>query len=128
MQLGNANALGTGSATVNAGTLDLNGYNLAVSGFGGAGGTVLSNSSGVTSTLTVSNTAGARTYSGALANGFGTLALTTTGAGQLTLAGVNTYTGATNIMGGTLGRWRQAARSAAPLSPSLQALCSMFQP
>ena len=56
--------------------LDLQGYNLTVGSLGGGGGTLLSNSAGSTPTLTVNMPSGTTTYSGVLANGSGTLALT----------------------------------------------------
>ncbi len=83
-----------GSYTVNAGTLNLNGFNRTITGLSGSGGDVQLGSA----TLTVSQTADG-TYSGVIA---GTGALTKAGAGKLTLAGNNTYTGGTTVSAGTL--------------------------
>jgi len=73
---------------------------------GGITGDAVVGGASTNSTLTVNATAGGGiTYSGAL-GGAGpnanNLALTKTGTGALTLAGVNTYTGATVITSGTL--------------------------
>ena len=68
----------------------------------GTAGTILSNVSGISPTLTVSMSTGSAAYGGILANGSGTLGLTISGSGTLTLLGSNTYTGNTMINGGTL--------------------------
>jgi len=103
LQLGNSAALGaaTGGLTVNSGVLDVQAYNLTVGSLGGAGGTILNNSSG-SATLTVNMPSGATTYSGVLADGLGRLALTKNGAGRLILTGPNTFSGNTLIGSGTL--------------------------
>ncbi|MGA2066341.1 MAG: autotransporter-associated beta strand repeat-containing protein, partial [Thermoguttaceae bacterium] len=103
LQVANQSALGTSGllATSGSGVLDLNGYSLTLSSLTGAGGTVLNNSASTPSTLTL-NVTGSSAYGGVLANGLGTLALTKSGAGTLTLGGASTYSGATVIRGGTL--------------------------
>jgi len=94
--------------TANSGTLKLNGFDqtvggLAVSGSGTANKIV--NGSSTASTLTVSHASSNSTFSGVLGgtgtneNNFG---LTKAGNATLTLSGINTYTGATLISGGTL--------------------------
>jgi autotransporter-associated beta strand protein len=87
-----------GTLTVNGtGTLDLNGFTLSVASVTGSG-TVTD--SGAAATFTVNNASGTDTFAGALT---GTLALTKTGAGTLSLTGTsNTYSGATTITTGTL--------------------------
>ncbi|XHR31096.1 MAG: beta strand repeat-containing protein [Chthoniobacteraceae bacterium] len=82
------------------GTFDLNGNNQTVAGLSGTGtGTkTVTNNGASTSTLTVT---GGGAYSGLIADGSGITALTVSG-GNLVLGGVNTYTGATAIIGGTL--------------------------
>lgn len=53
-------------------------------------------------TLSVGGLGTSTTFSGAIANGSGTLALTKVGAGSLSLTGVNTYTGPTAVSNGAL--------------------------
>jgi fibronectin-binding autotransporter adhesin len=58
---------------------------------------------GALTTLTLNNQAAVNsTYSGVIANGTATLALTLSGTGTQTLSGVNTYTGTTSINAGVL--------------------------
>ncbi|NNM97102.1 MAG: hypothetical protein HKL89_05805, partial [Candidatus Dormibacteraeota bacterium] len=100
---GVANALPTGTAldVVATATFDMAGFSQSVAGFSGAG-TVLDSASSTTSTLT--DTAGATTFSGVLENNSGTggtVALTVNGA-NLALSGTNTYSGATTVSSGTL--------------------------
>jgi len=87
LQIGNVNALGSGGLTVNAGTLDLNGISVAVTAFGGAGGSVTNNSASGTSTLSATVSSGSSSYGGAIANGAGSVALTKSGTGALILSG-----------------------------------------
>jgi len=91
LQIGNANALGTGGLTVNGGTFDLAGNSVSVPAFSGAGGNVTNSVSG-TSTLTA-NTSGTATYNGNIADGAGSVVLTNSGAGTLILGGSLTMTG-----------------------------------
>jgi len=101
LQVGNANALGTGGLTVNSGTLDLHGNSVSVGAFGGAGGSVTSSVSG-TSRLTTGVASGSSTYAGVIANGTGIVALTKSGAGTLALSASNSYGGGTIVNCGTL--------------------------
>ena len=90
----------TGSLTVNAGTLDLNGQNPTIGSLaGGASGTIVSSTG--PGTLAV-NTAATTAYNGLLADGGGQLGMVKQGAGSLTLGGVNTYSGGTTVNGGVL--------------------------
>ncbi len=112
LKLGNAVALGNSTAAlaVNGGTLDLGGNGQGVGNFNGTGGIVLNSSNGTNVTLTIGNgNATGGNYAGVIAdNGGGgangTVALTKTGTGTLTLSGgsANTYTGTTTVTGGTL--------------------------
>jgi autotransporter-associated beta strand protein len=119
LNLNNAGALGTGSFTINGGTIDNTSggvitltnsatrtvnANFTFSGSNnlnfGTAGVSLGTSAGTTRTVTVS--AGVLTVGGAIASGTTANALTKAGAGTLTLTGANTYSGATTISAGTL--------------------------
>jgi len=107
LQLGASGTFGStsGALTVDAGTVDLNGQDATVGALSGIGGTILNNSSGSSTTLTVGQGNANGSYAGVIADhnsGTGTLALTKMGTGTETLTGVNTYTGATTINGGAL--------------------------
>ena len=67
------------------------------------GGLVTTSSTSATArTLTVGKNAATSAFSGSVQNGLGTVALTKTEAGSLTLAGASTYIGETKLNGGTL--------------------------
>jgi fibronectin-binding autotransporter adhesin len=108
---GHVNALGSVRAIANTvtvtgsgSTLDLNGFSPTVSDIedgGTSDGTILNN--GVSpATLTVTHGTVVSTFSGMLANGTGTLALTKAGVNTVTLSGTDTYTGNTVVSNGTL--------------------------
>ena len=102
LKAGAANVFGSNSAmTVASGAaLDLGGFNELIGSLAGAG-TVASSVAG-SATLTTGGDNSSTTFSGAIQNGFGTVALTKTGSGSFTLSGTDAYTGATTIDGGTL--------------------------
>ena len=108
LQLSGSGTLGStsGSLTVNGGTLDLNGTSQGVGNLTGSGGTILNNATLTNVTLTIGNGNGTGgNYSGVIADhsvGIGTVALTKTGTGTITLSGANTYSGKTSIQNGTL--------------------------
>lgn len=90
-------------ATTNISEFDLNGTSQELAGLtiepgATAANNAVNNSSGTLSTLTV-NTASPSSFAGILK---GNLALTKSGAETLTLGGINTYSGATNVTAGTL--------------------------
>jgi len=97
IQIGSASALGSGPLAINSGTLDLNGYGISVGALSGsAGGAITSNAGAVTLTA---GDAGNTTYAGVIS---GPLGLVKTGAGSLTLASGNSYSGSTTVNAGTL--------------------------
>jgi autotransporter-associated beta strand protein len=103
LTLGNANALGaaTNALTINDGILNLSGNSVSLGSLAGTGGTV-SNSISGTATITAGGNNASTTYSGAIRNGTGTIALTKNGTGITTLTGANTYSGTTTISAGSL--------------------------
>ena len=84
-------------------TLDLWGNTETINGLSssGAGSSVVDNSSG-TGSLTVGANDQTSSFGGVIQNSGGSLVLTKTGSGVLTLTGANTYGGNTTISAGTL--------------------------
>jgi fibronectin-binding autotransporter adhesin len=119
LYLGATNALPTTSAlTLNNADLYLNGQSQTLPSISGTGSFSVQNGSTTAATLTLGAGNTTSTFSGTIKdNGLsvtntaasisaplttGTVALTKTGTGTLTLSGTNNYTGATNVNGGTL--------------------------
>jgi autotransporter-associated beta strand protein len=100
--MGSATALGaaTGNLTMNAGTLDLNNFNLTVGLLSGTGGTITNG--GGASVVVSAKGSGSTTFAGVIQNGNGAVGLAKTGTGTLTLTGTNTYTGNTVIGSGSV--------------------------
>ena len=99
-------SLGSSSATFDLGTRTLqarNGGTYNLGALTGLAGSIL-NVTGTTSAVTFSVGANGTStqFAGNVANGTGTLSLTKTGSGNLTLSGNNSHTGNTNISTGTL--------------------------
>jgi autotransporter-associated beta strand protein len=97
---------GGGSAPGRYCEFDLNGRNQTLAGLTNVTGRTLrvqqvNNGSATTATLTVNNVADC-TYSGLIGAGGTNLGLTKSGVGTFTLAGANTYSGATTVSAGTL--------------------------
>src|SRR5262249_35744297 len=104
LKLGATNVIpdGAGKGNVSVtGTLDLNGFSETINGLSGAG-TVGDAAGAGTPTLTVGGNNATSALAGVIQNTTGTLALTKTGSGPLTLSGANTYSGDTTISAGTL--------------------------
>ncbi|WP_224669928.1 autotransporter domain-containing protein [Mesorhizobium sp. BH1-1-5] len=100
IKLGSGGFIGPGALdTTNAGTFDLGGHSQIVATLDGLTGSFVTNSAAGASSLLVS---GSGTFGGIIQNGAGTVALTKSDSGTLTLNGVNTYTGLTTVSGGTL--------------------------
>ena len=115
LNLGHANALGSGTLTFNGGTLDNTSGGLLTLGGGGAqawntgftfnGTNNLAMGSGAVTlgaNIPVTVTAGNLTVNGVIDDGLNTFNLEKTGAGTLTFGALNTYGGATTISAGTL--------------------------
>jgi autotransporter-associated beta strand protein len=105
VQAGGPNALHSGLLlNFNSGTLDLNGNSLNASFLSGPSGTITDNSGNfATTTLTINQIGSSTVFGGTINNGpSGLIAVTKTGNGVLTLTGNNTYSGATNVTGGSL--------------------------
>lgn len=91
-----------GSITINSaylGVLEMNGTTQNINGLSGDG--VINNSTG-SGSLTIGNNNITSTFTGTIQNSGGTLAITKTSTGTLTLGGTNTYSGSTTISAGTL--------------------------
>jgi autotransporter-associated beta strand protein len=93
------NGTGKGNLIVTAGNFKMGGFSETINGLSGSG--TVDGVSG-TPTLTVGDNDATSTFSGIIKNTAGTLALTKTGSGTLTLSGNNSYGGATTVSGGTL--------------------------
>ena len=107
-----------------AGVFDLNGRNEGIRGLTGSGGTVNNGAAATTSTLTVGESTSASntfTYSGAIEDGAGQVALTKSGDGTQVLDGTSNYTGSTTVNGGTLRVQGTLGATATTVSATLPA-------
>jgi autotransporter-associated beta strand protein len=107
LQLGTGIPLPSGTAAAEglvasgAGIFDLNGNGVTISSLNGSG-TLDNVSAGGTLTVTVGDFDGSGTFSGVIKNTSGSIGLSKTGAGSLTLSGANTYSGGTAVGSGTV--------------------------
>ena len=98
---GSTTAFSATSDFVVNGGLTLAGHSNTIRSLSGSG--EVSDALGAPATLTIAPSGGSSTFSGQLINGpAGLLSLTKAGAGTQILEGLNTFTGATTINGGTL--------------------------
>lgn len=101
----NANALGTGAVAVanssTAAALRLSSVTATAYALTGSANGIIASAAGA-SVLRVDNTGTSTTFAGGIQDGSGTMGLTLVGTGQFTLSAANTYTGVTEISGGTL--------------------------
>lgn len=111
LQLSAAGTLGSAAGSLsfsNAagrgyGTFNLNGLDVLVGNLSGGGGTILNNKSGTNNVFTIGHgDASGGVFQGVILNGSGIVSLVKTGAGTLTLAATNTFTGGTRIVAGAL--------------------------
>ena len=84
-----------------AGIFDLNGLNATVGGLTGAG-TITTSLATTAVTFTVNGSISPAAFTGEIQDGNGTMSLTKSGSGALTLASANTYSGVTSLTAGTL--------------------------
>jgi fibronectin-binding autotransporter adhesin len=94
----------TGASSSSFGILDLAGFSETINGLddAAAGGGIIDNLIGGSSTLTIGANDTTSTFRGLIRNTQGQVAIVKTGAGVLTLSGSNSYTGGTTISGGRL--------------------------
>lgn len=99
LQLGKSNTLSSGTDVNVTGTLDMGGFSDVIGSLAGSG--TVENSVG-SATLNANGDNASTAFTGVIEDLSGTLSLTKSGTGSLTLSGSNTYSGATKISAGTL--------------------------
>ena len=99
---GATNTFSVGSAFFvdNGATLDLGGFSQIVGSLFGTG--TVTNSGGTNAVLTIGSNNSDTAFDGLIQDGAAATGLTKTGTGTLTLSGMNSYTGGTTVLGGTL--------------------------
>ena len=106
--MGNSSALGStnGALTVNGGLLNINNFSVTNGNLTGTGGTICNNGNAARTLTIGAGNANGGIYQGVIADntnsGTGTLALTKTGTGAITLTGANTFSGVTTVNAGKL--------------------------
>ena len=126
LQIRSSTALPSASTvTVGGGAaLDLYGSSPSLATISGAG-TVTNNNPSTTSTLTAAYVGGAASYSAAIQDGAGKIALSVPNGGMLTLSNTaNAFSGGSSVTGGTLGISADGNLGARPAAwPSTTARC-----
>ncbi len=104
LKLGIANGVGASSAltVASAATLDLGGFSDTVGSIAGVAGSTITSSAAGAVTLSSGGDNTSTAFAGLIADGSGTVAMTKTGTGTLTLSGANTYTGTTTLTTGVI--------------------------
>ncbi len=100
----------------NGGALDLNGKVIAIDGLAGTGS--ITNNSVTSVILTTGASGGSGSFGGTIDDGLGTIGLTKTGTGTVTLTRANSYSGGTTVTGGLLAITSYGALGAIPASPT----------
>lgn len=112
LQAGSATALGTGTATINGGTLDLNGQSLVIGALSGSTSGVITTGVAGPASLTTDFT-GSSTYAGTItdgAGGSGIVSLVKSGTGTLYLTGSSNFTGGTTVSAGIVQNGSQSGQ------------------
>ncbi|MEI7730968.1 MAG: autotransporter-associated beta strand repeat-containing protein [Verrucomicrobiota bacterium] len=90
------------AAQMNGGTFDFNGRDEGWDALNGTAGVLLNNVAGTNNMVTLGQNNATSTFGGVIQDGVGTLSLSKSGTGTITLTGTNTYSGVTLVTNGNL--------------------------